>query len=141
MTGPTPSFGSLRDVTRSLGDVTEHAAENRNGVNSRTVRFIVIYRRYLRRPAPRHRSARGGDATHTSLCGARPGFGKDSRFACYAANNALRSARREDRDRAAAPTAGDFRTEQTALRTPCPNQLADGSGAGAAQAAGTGAPV
>src|SRR6267154_4138850 len=55
MTGPTPSFGSLDEVTRSLGDVTEHAAENRKGVNRRIVRFIVIYRLYLRRPDPRHR--------------------------------------------------------------------------------------
>src|SRR5258706_5743847 len=141
MTGPTPSFGSLDEVTRSLGDVTEHAAENRNGVNSRTVLFIVIYGRYLRRPAPRHRSACRGDATHTSLCGARPGFGKDSRFACYAANNALRSARRKDCYRAAASATGDLRAEQTALRTRGPNQLDDGVGAGAAQAAGTVAPV
>src|SRR6266436_4265080 len=62
MTGPTPSFGSL-------GDVTEHAAETRTGVNRRIVRFIVIYALYLRRPSPRHRSACGGDATRPSLTG------------------------------------------------------------------------
>src|SRR6266699_3363221 len=56
MTGPTPSFGSLDEVTRSLGHVTEHAAETRNGVNRRIVRFIVIYPLYLRRPGPRHRT-------------------------------------------------------------------------------------
>src|SRR6266436_9301845 len=54
MTGPTPSSESLDDVTRSLGDVTEHAAENRNGVKRRIVGFIVIYRLYLRRPGARH---------------------------------------------------------------------------------------
>src|SRR5260221_12954045 len=56
MTGPTPSSESLANVTRSLGDVTEHPAENRNGVNRRIVGFIVIYRLYLRRPGPRHRT-------------------------------------------------------------------------------------
>src|SRR6266404_2074641 len=54
MTGPTPSSESLDDVTRSLGDVTEHAAENRNGVKRRIVGFMVIYRLYLRRPGARH---------------------------------------------------------------------------------------
>src|SRR5439155_23175252 len=43
MTGPTPSSESLDDVTRSLGDVTAHAAENRSGVNSKILRFIAIH--------------------------------------------------------------------------------------------------
>src|SRR6266536_5617309 len=71
MTGPTPSFGSLDEVTRSLGDVTEHAAETRNGVKRRIVRFIVIYPLYLRRPGFRHSTLTtlhcGADATEKSM--------------------------------------------------------------------------
>src|SRR6266516_6003139 len=36
MTGPTPSFGSF-------GDVTEHPAETRSGVNSKILRFVAIH--------------------------------------------------------------------------------------------------
>src|SRR3989442_4170032 len=106
MTGPTPSFGSL-------GDVSEHPAENRSGVSSKIVRFIAIHPLYPPRPGSRH----------TSLCGARPGPGEDARCTasfgrvagCQVPYHAFRVVRAEHPDRSAASPPGDFRAEQPAL--------------------------
>src|SRR5205814_2382299 len=93
----------------------------------------------------RHGAALSPQFQYASLRRARPGLCEHVRRAttlravsrCYLAHNALRIARREDRDRAATPPAGDFRAEHAALGTRGPDPLDDGVGGGAAQAAGT----